>query len=480
MPNERFDRPQNAQNERFEGKQRSQQLGPQSDRFDRDGSGNDKNWDRRNTRAAPSAGFRTKNTIEFKNQNRNKSMDGPQQQQQQLPQASQHQLQSPIASGTATPPNKSYGGNASFRGPQQFADYEEEQHIESLSFTNTKLGPVGPVDRYASSDYDQGRAEIERPERPITGRHQLPNATRQPALLPLTNQQTMSHQQMLSQPPPTHQLQQSGGVNMLAPADASRTTKRYSALRQRGTVEVAQPQPQMPASSLTLHEQQLMLQDATALMLHRQQLQEQLQLQQQHQQQQQQANLAAPSNYLGQTMTLQLNDYKQPQQQQQQPLLLATPGTVAAQSAAQSNTPISQQFQAAYYPAPPPANDYTTQSVSASVGPSQQPQQQQTSVPPPSSQILGAPQYPAQYATQPTQAAYIQPPPQSTYIQQQQQPPPPVASAQQQQPPPPINNQQQLMNFVPPMPAAQPQFQPVPSFPAYPAVPNYNSVSVSI
>lgn len=443
---------QQHQSDRF--RQRQQIDRGQNDKYDDNGGKfytsdgkNDRNWDRKNR---GSTGFRTgKNTIEFINQNRNKSIEG---------------------SSSAN-----LGGNRSFGPPNPFRaqyEYPEKQVVqETMNFSNSNI-----ID---ASNLDYGevnrRKDSERPaERPITGRTQGPlrsqNTVNPSSNLQLSGslkgqvqighipqsvhsqpasmsqpQQPPSQQQQ--QPPPsTPQISQSQQqTTNLMSSDASRSTKRYSTLRQRTNVEATQ----QSVSNLTLHDQQqLMLQDAT-LLLQMQQSQESLQLQQNINMQNpspsytaQQIPLQIPPDYSGQ-ITAKSTAAPQPSSQQ---MLLTQPSN-------QTST-ATPQFQAAYF------------SPSEFAPPAGPPGQ---TIPPtaPNSQLMSGPgqQYPAQF--NPPTAPYLQAPPPATYIQ-------------------PSSNPQTMLNYVPTIPPTQPpsQFQPVhppvPSFPAYPTVPNYNTVSVSI
>lgn len=449
--NSRYDgnsRYSNDQNDRYDNKRSSDKFdGNRIDRYDqrmeRGGGGDKGNWDRRGGKMNEnrSGGFRTgKNTLEYKNQNRNNANN-----------ASQTQ------SGS-----KGFSSSGFGQRQNQNADYESEMPVESLSFTNSKLsaGPQSMPERYSGNleygqmDGSRQRNEIDRPERPITGRQLGPSSSRnsnqiQQSQLPIVNsihtqQPSINIQQQMSQPiqqQPQLLPQQQQNSNLMAPE--SRSAKRYSTLRQRTTEAV-----QNLTIPQHLHEQQMLLQDA-ALMLQMQQSQEQIQIQ---------PNLAhqPPStNYTGQSLPLQIqNEYAahgpKPQasgsaQTNQQPLI---------QTASQNQS----AGQSAQYPSPYfTSNEFAGQST--------------TSIQPAQSPLMNSQQYATQYPQQPEfytaskqqqpAAPYVQPPPQTSYIQ------------------PAVNQQQQILNYVPTIPPAQQPFSPVQSFSTYPTVPNYNSVPVS-
>lgn len=416
----------------------------QNDRYDQRmerGGDKERNWDRRGGKMNDnrSGGFRTKNTIEFKNQNRNKPFDNV-------------NSTSQIQSGS-----KGFASSGFNQRQSQNTEYEPDMPVESLSFTNSKLAtaPQSMSERYPSLEYSQidsrhrSVSEIDRPERPITGRQLGSSSSRSsnqmqqsslPIVNPIHNQQpSMNIQQQISQPiqqQPQLLPQQQQNTNLMT--TESRSAKRYSTLRQR-TSEAVQTLS-IPQHSLhDLHEQQQMLLQDAALMLQMQQSQEQIQLQ---------PNLAhqPPStNYTTQPIPMQLqNDYAAlgpksqtsgSAQSNQQPLI-QTP--TQNQSSSQS-----AQYPSAYFT----SNEFAAQSSTA-IQPAAQP-----------SQLMNSQQYPAQYP-QPTAAPYVQPPPQTSYIQ------------------PAVNQQQQLLNYVPSIPPAQQQFSTVQSFSTYPTVPNYNSVPV--
>lgn len=437
--NSRYSNDQNErnQNDRYDDRKRSSDKfgdGGRIDRYDQrmDRSGNDKgNWDRRGpkTNDSRSGAYRE---FTSKSQNRNHhSNNAPQSQ-----------------SGS-----KSFVSGGFNQRQNQSAEYEPEMPVESLSFTNSKLSagvPQSMNERYSSNtDYGQmdgsrqrNVTEMDRPERPITGRQLGSSSSRnsnqiQQSSLPIVNpihaqQPSMNIQQQVSSQPQHLPQQQQQTTNMMG--TESRSAKRYSTLRQRTTEAV-----QNLSIPQHLHEQQMLLQDA-ALMLQMQQNQEQIQIQ---------PNLAhqPPStNYAAQQMPLQIqNEYaalgpkSQPtgstQSNQQQLIQTATPNQSATQ--------------AAQYPSPYFATNEFSGQASTPIQPSAQ-----------STQLMSSQQYPAQYSQQPTAPPpYAQPPPQTSYIQ------------------PAVNQQQQLLNYVPTIPPAQQPFSTVQSFPTYPTgVPNYNSV----
>lgn len=453
--NGRYSNEQNErnQNDRYDNKRSSDKFdGNRTDRYDqRMERGGDKgNWDRRGGKINDSrgGGFRTgKTTFEYKNQNRNNVNNSPQTQSG--------------SKGFAT---------AGFNQRQtQNADYEPEMPVESLSFTNSKLSAAPPqsmTERYSANlDYGQmdgsrhrNVSEIDRPERPITGR-QLGSSSSsstsrnsnqiQQSPLPIVNpihtqQPSMNiQQQILSQPIqqqpqllPHQQQQQQQSANSMS--TESRSAKRYSTLRQRTTEAV-----QNLSIPQHLHEQQMILQDA-ALMLQMQQSQEQIQIQ---------PNLAhqPPStNYPAQPMPLQIQSEYAAHGPKSQ---ASGSAPTNQQSLIQTPTQNQSTSQTAQYPSPYFAtNEFAVGQSSTAIQPAAQ-----------SSQLITTQQYPAQYPQQPAAPPYVQPPPQTAYIQ-------PAVNQQQQQ--------QQLLNYVPSIPPAQQPFTPVQSFSTYPTVPNYNTVPV--
>lgn len=447
------DQKERNQNDRYDNKYDNKRSSDkfdgnrlQNDRYDQRmerGGDKERNWDRRGGKMNDnrSGGFR--NTIEFKNQNRNKPFDNVNNSSQ-------------IQSGS-----KGFASSGFNQRQTQSTEYESDMPVESLSFTNSKLAaaPQSMSERYPSLEYSQidssrhrSVSEIDRPERPITGRQLGSSSSRSsnqmqqsplPIVNPIHNQQpSMNIQQQISSQPIQQQPQllpqQQQNTNLMT--TESRSAKRYSTLRQR-TSEAVQTLS-IPQHSLhDLHEQQMLLQDA-ALMLQIQQSQEQIQLQ---------PNLAhqqPPStNYATQPIPMQLqNEYATlgPKSQasgsaqpNQQPLIQ----TPVNQNQASSQ---SAQYPSAYFASP---SEFSAQSTTA-IQPTAQP-----------SQLMNSQQYPAQYP-QPPAAPYVQPPPQTSYIQ------------------PAVNQQQQLLNYVPTIPPTQQQFSAVQSFSTYPTVPNYNAVPV--
>lgn len=430
----------NDQSDRYDNKRSSDKFdGNRIDRYDqRMERGN--NWDRRGGKMNDnrSGGFRTgKNTIEYKNQNRNNVNNSPQ-----------------------TQSSGSKGFASSGFNQRQNADYESEMPVESLSFTNSKLSaaPQSMTERYSTnSDYGQmdgsrhrNVSELDRPERPITGRQLGPSSSRssnqiQQSPLPIVNihtqqpsmniQQQISSQAIQQQPQLLpHQQQQPQNTNSMS--TESRSAKRYSTLRQRTTEAV-----QNLSIPQHLHEQQMILQDA-ALMLQLQQSQEQIQIQ---------PNLAhqPPStNYSAQQMPLQIqNEYAAHGPKSQ----ASGSAPTNQQSLIQTPTQNQSTSQSAQYPPPYFAsNEFAGGQSSTAIQPAAQP-----------SQLMAAQQYPTQYPQQPAAPPpYVQPPPQTSYIQ------------------PAVNQQQQLLNYVPSIPPAQQPFSAVQSFSTYPTVPSYNSVPV--
>ncbi|KAJ6648890.1 hypothetical protein Bhyg_04122 [Pseudolycoriella hygida] len=319
--------------------------------------------------------------------------------------------------------------------------------IESLSFTNSKLSTVPQTiaERYPPNmDYGQMDGsrhrnvnEIDRPERPITGRQLGSSSSRssnqqiQQSPLPIAssihNQQpSMNIQQQISSQPMQQQQpqlmpQQQPTANLMG--SESRSAKRYSTLRQRTTEAV-----QNLTIPQHLHDQQML--DA-ALMLQMQQSQEQIQIQ---------PNLAhqPPStNYSAQPMPLQIqNEYAAHGSKSQN----AGPAQANPQALIQTNTQNTSSQSAQYPSAYFATNEFTGQTQS-SIQPSGQ-------------------SYPAQYPQQSAAPPYVQPPPQQSYIQ------------------PAVNQPQQIINYSAIPPAQQP-YSNVQSFSTYPTVPNYNSVPVS-
>jgi protein CASC3 len=415
-------------------------------RLDRSGE-KERNWDRRGGKMndSRSGGFRTgKNTIEFKNQNRNKPFENV-------------NTTAPVQSGS-----KGYVSTGFNQRQAQNTEYESNMPVESLSFTNSKLSNAQSMsERYPSLDYGQmdvsstrhrGVNEMDRPmERPITGRQLGSSSSRGSAMqqqplplaTPIHNQQpSMNIQQQISSQPIQQQpqlLPQQQNTNLIS--SESRSAKRYSTLRQR-TSEAVQTLsiPQQSLSMHDLHEQQMLLQDA-ALMLQMQQSQDQIQLQ---------PNLAhqpPPStNYTSQPMPLQLQNEYTAHGPKSQTAVAAPP---SQQPLIQPPTQSQSNNQSAQYP-----SAYFTANELAAPSTPIQPVAQST-------QLMSTQQYPSQYPQQPA-APYVQPAPQTSYIQ------------------PAVNQQQQLLNYVPTIPPATQQFSAVPSFPTYPTVPNYNPVPSGI
>lgn len=433
----RFDRQQQQNARSFDNAPRGQRNDrdrPQNERTVQ----NDRPFARPNSGNTPSSGFRTgKNTIEFKNQTRNskQSSDGspvaPQQQQ--------------LATNSLNKPFSNAPAFSSGRQPQY--EYEDDSRVDSHKYGNAKvMAQMQKPDHFVSGG-DFEPAEHRAPgDRAITGRQNVPsvNSRHQNQLqqqnsqgpLPLTNPSLLGNA-----PAPLHHQPQPTPQNQI-PTEASRP-KRYSTLRQRTTIDpINQPlPPHVQNNALAMHEQQqLMMQDTAMLMQQRQQQQQQQQLQEQIQLPP--PNLASTSNYLQQSIP--------PQNHQQQMLL-------AAQQQPPQNVAPNSQYQAAYYanqPPPPSQNDFAGPVPSAVAPPPQTTNQ-----------------YPSQYGVAPPpNPAYMSaaPPPQTNYLTQQQ-PPAAVVTGQQQSAP---------VNYGPTAAAAQPQFAPVPTFPAYPPVANYNSVSV--
>lgn len=249
----------------------------------------------------------------------------------------------------------------------------------------------------------------------------------------------------------------------LIPSDSSsRSSKRYSSLRQRSTID----NPNVVVVQSPLHEQQQQ-------QLLQQQQQQQLLLQQELQhQQQQKLNPPTPKpNY----------QLSQPPQTPALPLNLQneylvqsanqTPAATKSQSASQA--PVQYQHPAAYYTASNPAGSEFVTNTTTQPVPVQQPPAV-ASVPVPvvpqqQNPLLTAPQYP-QY-TQPSSGQphqYIQAPPPTAYITQPNTTPQPQAPQATPAAPPP-----QIMNYVPSInPAAPTQYPTTP----YTGYQNYNAV----
>lgn len=390
-------------------------------------------------------GFRK--SIEYKNQNRN-SMNNT------------SQSQSGGGGGS-----KGFASSGFHQRQPQNAEYESEMPVESLSFTNSKLSAAPMTDRYSANiDYGQmdgsrnrNISEMDRPERPITGRQLGPSTSSsrasnqiQQSPLPIasnpmhTQQPSMNIQQQISsqtiqQQPQLLPQQQQQNSNLMS--TESRSAKRYSTLRQRTTEAV-----QNLSIPQHLHEQQMLLQDA-AIMLQLQQSQEQIQIQ---------PNLAhqPPStNYSAQPMPLQIqNEYVA-----HGPKSQASGSGPTNQQLIQTPNQNQSSSQSAQYPPYFASNEFAVPGQSpASIQPTVQ-----------SSQLMNTQQYPTQYPQPPAASPYVQPPPQTSYIQ-------PAVNH-------PVNQQQQLLNYVPSIPPAQQPFPPtVQSFSSYPpTVPSYNSVPVS-
>lgn len=443
--NSRYSNDQNErnQNDRYDGKRSSDKFdgGNRIDRYDQrmERSGGDKgNWDRRGGKTNDNRGGGAYREFTPKNQNRNHhSNNAPQSQ----------------SGGKSFP-------SAGFNQRQnQSAEYESEMPVESLSFTNSKMSAAVPQsmnDRYLSNaDYGQMDGsrhrnvnEIDRPERPITGRQlgtpssaRNPNQMQQQSPLPIVNPihaQQPPMNQIASQPQQPQILPQQQQQNTNLMATESRSAKRYSTLRQRTTEAV-----QNLSIPQHLHEQQMLLQDA-ALMLQMQQNQEQIQIQ---------PNLAhqPPStNYAAQQMPLQIQNEYAALGPKSQPTGSAPPNQQPLIQTATQNPSASQTAQ---YPSPYFAANEFSGPAATPIQPTAQP-----------AQLMNSQQYPAQYPQQQATAPppYGQPPPQTSYIQ------------------PPVNQPQQLLNYVPTIPPAQQPFSTVQSFSTYPTVPNYNAVPVSL
>ncbi|XP_058459499.1 ataxin-2 homolog [Malaya genurostris] len=277
----------------------------------------------------------------------------------------------------------------------------------------------------------------------------------------------------LPQPAQMHNVHLAGSLantavsqqQLMTGDNSSRSSKRYSSLRQRTTMD----NPNVVVVQSPLHEQQQQ-------QLLQQQQQQQLLLQQELQHQQQQklsAQATKPSTY-------QIN---QPPQQATLPLTLQSEYLV--QTANQPNAsnkpqsvsqaPVQYQHPAGYYTATTPtAGDFVTGSTTQQQPP--QPQQQQPPsvatvpvVPQPQNALLTGPQYP-QYSQSNTAAhQYIQAPPPAAYIPQTTATPQPTPPAAPAAPPP------QILNYVPAItPTAPSQYPPVAA--PYPAYQNYNAV----
>lgn len=451
--NDGFER---QQNDRFDNGPRGAQ------RNDRDRPpNNDRPFARNSSGVAPSSGFRTgKNTMEFKNQTRStKSGDGPlvPAQQQQLQPTNAKLINNAQGFNASrqhqTPTNTKLTNAGGFNtARQQQYEYEEDVRVDAHKYANTKLIPM------ATQNQDSiGAAEFEPTdrmpgERAITGRQHAPSVNKriQNTLLPNSGPLPLTNPSLLGNAPlpSMHQQSQPAAPQIQMPTEASRP-KRYSTLRQRSALDpsgVNQLPQHGQSNPMAMHEQQqqqqqLMMQDNAMLMQRQQQqLQEQIQLQ------------PPNANYMQQSL---------PTQQHQQQML------IGSQQQPQNVQPSAAQYQAAAYyaaqPPPPSQNDFPVASVVN--------QQQQTTQP-------QSNQYSSQYGVgPPSNPAYMSaaPPPPNAYLPQQQQQPPVVAVV--------TGGQQQsaAVNYGPAVTGAggPPQFAPVATFPAYPPVANYNSVSVS-
>lgn len=259
--------------------------------------------------------------------------------------------------------------------------------------------------------------------------------------------------QQQTQPPPTAQLHHMGAVNpqqqqpqqMLPSDSSSRSSKRYSNLRQRSTLD----QPNVVAVPSPLHEQQ------QQQLLHQQQ-QQQLLLQQelhnQQQQQQQKLTSQTPKTGYPQQPSLPLN---LPNEYLSQPAAASKPQPT-------SQAPVQYQHApAAYYnPNTPAGNDFVTGTANQPV-----PVQPQPAVPVVNQQapnpLLSAPQYP-QYS-QPNSAThqYIQAPPPAAYIPQTTAAPQPTPQPATAAPPP------QILNYVPTITPTPPTQYPAAPYTGY-------------
>lgn len=428
---------QRHQNDRFDsgprGSPRNERDRPQNDRpFARNTTGNN----------AASSGFRSVN-IEFKNQARNvKPAEGPL--------AVNHQQQQAQPQKVQPPNNKPFNNSTGFNvARQQNYEYEEDARVEPHKYD------FEPTERMPGDRAITGRQNMTTVN---STRVQNPLVSNNPGPLPLTNPSLLGNAPL----PSIHQQPQPPASQIQVPISEATRPKRYSALRQRSGLDAAVGNQQIPqhvqTNPLVLHEQQLMMQDTAMLMQRQQQQQQQQHLQDQIQLPPPNANYMQPQSLPAQ------------QQQHQQQMLISS-----QQQSQQNVQPTAAQYQAAaYYATQTPAatqNDFPVPSVV-----NQQQQQQQQSP-----QTQQANQYSNQYAVvgPPSNPAYMSAAPPTlanAYLPQQQQPPVSVVTGQQQQQqqPPPVNYGPAGTSS-----GVQPQFAPVPSFPAYPPVANYNSVSVS-
>lgn len=240
--------------------------------------------------------------------------------------------------------------------------------------------------------------------------------------------QQAQYQQQQLHGPPTGQTSTQVPPPQLPQQQSQPSSKRYSNLRQRSTLD--QP-PNVVAVPSPLHEQQ------QQQLLHQQQQQQLLLQQELHNQQQKLVTSQAPKpgGYPQQpTLPLNLpNEY------------LSQPAAATKPQPSSQAPPVQYQHAAAaaayYNPNTPSANDFGTTNPSVT----QQPSVNQQAPNP----LLSAPQYP-QYSQPSNQ--YIQAPPPAAYIPQTTAAPQPTPQPATAAPPP------QILNYVPtinPTPPAQ-------------------------
>lgn len=380
---------------------------------------------------------------EFKNQNRNRGNGSSRYDEYDN---RTHNKNSHIDKGHGYPSNNQYSSN-----------YNDNEHVESVSFTNSKMSGANVSNsgenRYSSNaDYSNTNKEREYvdqqdkqqrqqnlpQQRPITGRQQNPSQTsgqQLPAQIQRQNQNTLlttnhpmpitssvisnTMNQQQTQQIHTQNSSQSNIMN-----EANRP-KRYSQ-RQRGAID---HQPQIPINEMQIHDPNILLhvqQQTTADDTQKQKFTH---------------PKGAPQNY---AMGYEFN-----QQIQKTPQT-----TVPVANVVGPNVPSQTQFPQNYYS---PEYPQTVQPINPAVSASQTHHHTQFGQATPYIQSPGSSTYIQQAVQQPTQPGPVVPP-MMNYAHTQMQTPPAVGTA-------PIVN-----------PPAQGQY---PTYPTYPAVQNYNS-AVSI
>lgn len=450
-------------------------------------------------------GFRTgRNTIEFKNQNRNKgnlaensSSNSPRggdiiinsSKYQNSPgdNYSNHQKNHQMISSSPPPPQHHHHQNHQQQQqhhqpqPQQINSvYNQQQQqkpasvMESMSFTNTKMS--------RNLNNDKNLENYQRSMRMTDGQNlpQQPHHHQQ-------QQQQHSHQQ---QPPPNNYHQEAPILHQPQPSYSSRNQPRlsqaqmsvggqpiqqqYSGYSQQSDGADLTHQQQMTALANTVNHQSESGPSSSSSRPKRYSSQRQKPGVTENQITHQIVSGHHPSvndpQIMQQLTELQYGQMAKNQQtvnpiHMQSEQLMATGGQQQQQqvvihpqqatSPPQATAVAGQAFSQTFYATNAPGSEFASSAVHT------QPAAPQI--------ISGAPQYSGQYP-QPVASTYIQPapppqaaqppPPQTAYISQQQQPPPP--SAHTQAPPP-------ILNYVP-----QTQFTAPPQFPSYP---NYSAVA---